>query len=453
MHATFEFKLLMQLASLFAFGVLVLHLAAAGAQPALPPPAPQQHRSSTAAAAAAASDMPPKSKAATKRTLKKQPTDKSASASGDDASEHSDKAAVEQALALVQPPPPVELPQMFAASGKKIAKDNNVRGNQHNRKPEGLLTKKGAQKRVLGKLHGARVAAPQHVQDKWDAIAKLQGKKNAGVNGHKQAFLMAWVSNPEWTDAYFSQKLTMSEVHTSTEKSTWITLGRLESLIGKEEAAIAVQEQWWATKAGVGSQVLINYNEKSTESTERTDVQKELRGGTGLAVEDGKKMMVDSLSNSWGMGMYGVERPPSEDEAPEPLAQPMGVLRSLPASSNAGLGESRLEKLKRLSAEQGAADSETQPTNKRLAIADSPRRPVCKRPASAAEKKAAAKEKKEADEAAAKKKKAALAEAAQEQKTAAAKAALEAQEQQKANLPECISFSLSKAMPVKASPA
>ena len=44
-------------------------------------------------------------------------------------------------------------------------------------------------------------------------------------------------------------------------------------------------------------------------------------------------------------------------------------------------------------------------------------------------------------------------EAAQEQKTAAAKAALEAQEQQKANLPECISFSLSKAMPVKASPA
>ena len=47
----------------------------------------------------------------------------------------------------------------------------------------------------------------------------------------------------------------------------------------------------------------------------------------------------------------------------------------------------------------------------------------------------------------------ALAEAAQEQKTATAKAALEAQEQQKANLPECISLSLSKAMPVKASPA
>jgi hypothetical protein len=34
------FKLPMQLASLFAFGVLVLHLAAAGAQPALPPPPP-----------------------------------------------------------------------------------------------------------------------------------------------------------------------------------------------------------------------------------------------------------------------------------------------------------------------------------------------------------------------------------------------------------------------------
>ena len=34
------FKLPMQLAALFAFGVLVLHLAAAGAQPALPPPPP-----------------------------------------------------------------------------------------------------------------------------------------------------------------------------------------------------------------------------------------------------------------------------------------------------------------------------------------------------------------------------------------------------------------------------
>ena len=343
---------------------------------------------------------------------------------------------------------------MFAAGGKKIVKDNNVRGNQWNRKPEAALTKKGAQKRVLGKLTMARLAAPQQVQDKWNAIAKLKGQKHAGTNGHKQAFLMAWVSNPAWTDAYFSQKLTMSEVHTSTDKSTWITLGRLESLIGKDEAAIAVQEQWWVTKAGVGSQVLINYNEKTTETTERTDVQKELRGGTGLAVEDGKKMMVDGLSNSWGMGMYGVEQPPSEDEALEPPAQPMGVLRGLPASSSGELEESRLQKLKRLSAENDAADPGTYGSGtKRLAITDSPRKPVCKRPASNAEKLAAAKEKKEADAAAAKEKKAALAEAAQEQKTAAAKAALEAQEQQKANLPECISLSLSKAMPVKASPA
>ena len=149
--------------------------------------------------------------------------------------------------------------------------------------------------------------------------------------------------------------------------------------------------------------------------------------------------------------MLGVEEPPSENE--EPPAQAMGVPRSLPASSKAGADESRLEKLKRLASENHASDAGTGKPNKRLAIEDSPRRHVCKRPANKAEKLAAANEKKEAAAAAAKEKKAAVAQAAKEQKAAAAKAAVEAQEQQNANLSECISLSLSKAMPVKASPA
>ena len=140
------------------------------------------------------------------------------------------------------------------------------------------------------------------------------------------------------------------------------------------------------------------------------------------------------MTSSWSMGMFGVEDPPSENE--EPPAQAMGVPRSLPASSNAGVDESRLEKLKRLGSE-----------NKRLALEDSPskrkpNKPLCKRPANKAEKLAAAKEKKEAAAEAAQAKKAAVAQAAKEQKAAAAKAVAEAQEQQKANLSECISLGL-----------
>ena len=230
--------------------------------------------------------MPAKASAPQKRTLKAQQTNESEVSE----SEPSDKAAVEQSLALVPPPPEVELPPMFAAGGKKpkIAKDNHERGNQWNRKPDSALTKKGVQKRVWGKLECARASAPQHVKEKWDAIAKLKGTKQTGSRAHKQAFLYAWVSNPEWVDAYFNQKLTISETHTHKQKATWITLGRLENLIGHAEAATAVQEKWWPIKAGVGSQVLINYSEKSQESSETTDVAKELRGGTNLAVEDGK---------------------------------------------------------------------------------------------------------------------------------------------------------------------
>ena len=142
---------------------------------------------------------------------------------------------------------------------------------------------------MWGQLAAARAAAPQHVQEKWHAIEGLKGKKGTGSRAHKQAFLYAWVSNPEWVDAYFNQKLTISETHTHKQTATWITLGRLETLLGVAEAATAVQEKWWPVKAGVGSQVLVNYNEKSQEDTETTDVAKELRGGTNLAVEDGKK--------------------------------------------------------------------------------------------------------------------------------------------------------------------
>ena len=162
------------------------------------------------------------------------------------------------------------------------------------------------------------------------------------------------------------------------------------------------------------------------------------------------KMMVDALSSSWSMGVLGREQPPSDDEEAEAPPLAMGVQRSLPASSGEGPGESRLDKLKRAASEKEAPAEVTEPPGKRLAITDSPGRNVRKRPASKAE---LAKEKKAQAAAAAKEKKEAAARAAEEKEAAAAKAALEEQQRQNANLTECMSFSLPKAVPVKASPA
>ena len=45
------------------------------------------------------------------------------------------------------------------------------------------------------------------------------------MTAHKQSFLMKWVSNPEWTDAYFTQSLTFEETK-SEELTTIPTSGR-----------------------------------------------------------------------------------------------------------------------------------------------------------------------------------------------------------------------------------
>ena len=150
------------------------------------------------------------------------------------------------------------------------------------------------------------------------------------------------------------------------------------------------------------------------------------------------------------MGLLGQAQPPSDDEEAEAPPLAMGVQRSLPASSAEGPGESRLDELKKAASEKEAPAEVTEPPGKRLAITDSPGRNVRKRPASKAE---LAKEKKAQAAAAAKEKKEAAAKASEEKEAAAAKAALEEQQRQNANLTECMSFSLPKAVPVKASPA
>ena len=94
----------------------------------------------------------------------------------------------------------------------------------------------------------------------------------------------------EQEDAYFTQSLTFSVTDRDKLKGIWITQGRLETMLGKDEAATALEENWYHTKRGKGSQVLVYYTEESRVAVKEKKVSKEIKGGTHLDVAEGKNV-------------------------------------------------------------------------------------------------------------------------------------------------------------------
>ena len=141
------------------------------------------------------------------------------------------------------------LPPMFAGGkssgcGKTgalaVARTDGSRGNQYSRKDVSSLTKQGAQRRIWGQLASTRAAAPAAAKLRWQEIESRKGMKGGAIQKLKKQFLEAWVGDPLWEDAYFSQSLNFREIDTKKLTGKWITQGRLEQLIGKDEAELAV---------------------------------------------------------------------------------------------------------------------------------------------------------------------------------------------------------------------
>ena len=91
-------------------------------------------------------------------------------------------------------------------------------------------------------------------------------------------------------DAYFTQALTFSTSNADKLKGVWITQGRLEVMIGQRDAQKALEENWYQTKPGKGSQVLVFYTEESSTTVKEKKVSKEIKGGSQLSVAEGKLM-------------------------------------------------------------------------------------------------------------------------------------------------------------------
>ena len=117
-------------------------------------------------------------------------------------------------------------------------------------------------------------------------------------------------------------------------RRSWKGLGSREAgsrlLIGKEETNTAIEEGWYKTKPGVGSQLLVRYTEESRTVTEQKEIEKVIRGGSQLSVEDGKQMMVGAMASTYSQGMLGIDSPQASDDEEPPAPVALGV-RRLPA--------------------------------------------------------------------------------------------------------------------------
>ena len=89
---------------------------------------------------------------------------------------------------------------------------------------------------------------------------------------------------------------------------------RSQTLLGEQEAKLALREGWYHTKAGAGSQVLVYYTEEQDEMANSRVTSKTIRGGCQDDTETGKNMLADGVeASSFGEAFTG------EKEAPELL--------------------------------------------------------------------------------------------------------------------------------------
>jgi len=134
----------------------------------------------------------------------------------------------------------------------------------------------------------------------------------------------------------------MEATRTERLRGVWITQGRLGQLIGLKEAQLAIEEEWWATKPGKGSQVLVYYTEQSDEADRTRTISKAIKGGCQVDVEQGRNMLADAATSSFSQAFTGEEE---EEELLDFGAA--NALTDTPGSSSTGMAASAATVLKK----------------------------------------------------------------------------------------------------------
>ena len=126
-------------------------------------------------------------------------------------------------------------------------------------------------------------------------------------------------------DAYFLQALTFSATNADKLKGVWVTQGRLEVLLGQTEAQTALEEKWYRTKPGKGSQVLVFYTEETSTSVKEKKVSKEIKGGSQLEVLEEKQIILDGMMAGFNEGMTGEDDVDSDAMEEEEQERSTGI--------------------------------------------------------------------------------------------------------------------------------
>eukprot|EP00969_Alexandrium_andersonii_P205375 9074392-Alexandrium_andersonii.AAC.1 len=105
--------------------------------------------------------------------------------------------------------------------------------------------------------------APDQAQNQWKRLEGLN--KGEGKQEAKNEFLWAWVeSGQEWSGALLEEWTTLTQGQKQGADVRWISKGRLEMMVGKEEASELIEEGSIKSKPNPDrpGKLLYQYNEE-----------------------------------------------------------------------------------------------------------------------------------------------------------------------------------------------
>ena len=113
---------------------------------------------------------------------------------------------------------------------------------------------------------GIKSAPPKRLEE-YQKIMDLTGPdKTTKLREFRAKFL----ANKDWNDSSFEEKVTNSWEETNTLNKDWVSFGRLQKLIGKHEANLAVKNEWYNMRPGPKpGQLEIEYKVESVKTEDK----------------------------------------------------------------------------------------------------------------------------------------------------------------------------------------
>ena len=147
-------------------------------------------------------------------------------------------------------------------------------------------------KREASKFKWALKTAPQDRMQEYEAIMANEGP---GRLQKLKEWKAKYFVDGNWADTKFEETVENHWSQTTESNKGWISYGRLQKLLGKAEAAIAVKNRWYEMRAGKHpGQLEIRYEEEKLHTSDGVSHTKGLKA-SGEVEEDVVQDVFDQL--------------------------------------------------------------------------------------------------------------------------------------------------------------